>query len=202
MPHGRQFRSSPYFEASVQIDRIPIPAADRELTGTGIPPIGVEDADRLGEAASRMRLSWRGALAVIVGALSLLGQGERYRVDPRFVSPSSTIANFWAALRRDDEQAASECLVAGNSDMPEPGTLWFLPPTTDLILTSFHSLPVTSGRVLVRYEVRYRPVGVRIEQRFVTGNELVREGGEWRIARALGEASMPEWKPIPRTVDI
>jgi hypothetical protein len=167
-----------------------------------MPPIGVEDADRLGEAAVPMRVSWRGALAVIAGALSLLGQGERFRVDPRLVSPSSTIANYWAALRRDDEQAASECLVAGSLDLPEPGTLWFLPPTTELNLTSFHSLPVTAGRVLVRYEVRYRPVGVRIEQRFVTGNELVRERGEWRIAHTLGEASMPEWKPIPRTVDI
>ncbi len=186
----------------MQIDRIPIPAADHELTGTAMAPIGVEDADRLGEAGVRLRLSWRGALAVIAGALSLLGQGERYRVDPRFVSPSSTIANYWAALRRDDEQAASECLVAGNPEVPEPGTLWFLPPTTDLTLTAFHSLPITAGRVLVRYEVRYRPVGVRIEQRFVTGSELVRERGEWRIVRALGEASMPEWKPIPRTVDI
>jgi hypothetical protein len=36
---------------------------------------------------------------------------------------------------------------------------------------------------------------------FRFGNELVREHGEWRIAKSIGEASMPEWKPKDRPVD-
>ena len=37
---------------------------------------------------------------------------------------------------------------------------------------------------------------------FRTADEMVRMRGEWRIARPLGEASMPDWQPIPRSVDI
>jgi hypothetical protein len=147
-------------------------------------------------------LTWRGCALLVLGAVSLLGQGERYRVDPRLTSPSRTIASYWEALRHDDENAASQCMVGGSADVPYPGMLWFLPPTTDLTLTEFHSLPVSSGDVMVTYIVRYRPVGLEIEQSFVTGCELIRQRGEWRILKPLGEASMPEWKPIPRAVDI
>ena len=123
-------------------------------------------------------------------------------MDPRLISPSRTIASYWQALRRDDEAAALECTVEGNPDVPYPGMLWFLPPTTELTLTGFKSLPVTSGRVVVQYVVVYRPVGTLGQQAFVTGCELVRQRGEWRIAHAVGEASMPDWKPVPRSVDI
>ena len=191
----------------MQLDRVPPPAAlpeaaSAQLSGTIPPSDGVESADMFGAAPLRRALSWRGGLAVLAGAFSLLGQGERARVDSRFVSPSSTLATYWSALRDDDVEGASECLVDGGDGVPEPGTLWFLPPTSDLTLTSFRTLSVTSSRLLVRYEVRYHPRGSRVDLRFETGNELVREHGEWRIARGIGEASMPEWKPIPRTVDI
>ncbi|MBI1799688.1 MAG: hypothetical protein HYR73_08375 [Candidatus Eisenbacteria bacterium] len=172
-------------------------------------PAGVEPDDREGIAgvvapASRRvaSLSWRGVLLLALGAASLLGQGERYRVNPRLISPSRTIASYWEALRRDDENAAAECTVEGNPDVPYPGMLWFLPPTSELTLSDFRSLPVSSGRVLVTYLVRYRPVGLEVDQSFVTGCELVRQHGEWRIEKPIGEASMPEWKPIPRAVDI
>jgi hypothetical protein len=40
------------------------------------------------------RLSWRGAWLIALGALSLIGQGERYHVDQRFATPSATIATY------------------------------------------------------------------------------------------------------------
>lgn len=141
-------------------------------------------------------------LAVCAGALSLLGQGEVCRVDSRFVSPSATLATFWEALRVGDADAVWECFVEGRHDLPVPGQLWFLPPTDRITLAEFRSLPVTGGRMLVSYEVRYVPRGLDQERSFRTGDELVRLRGQWRIARPLGQASMPEWEPTPRPVDI
>lgn len=148
------------------------------------------------------RLTRRGVLWVVLGALSLFGQGERFRVDPRLATPSATIASYWMALRSDDAGGAAECLVDARDQTPFPGMLWFLPPTSELRLDQFRLVQVASGRVMVSYRVCYRPVGTHLEQSFVTGSELVRAHGEWRIARPLGEASMPDWRPIPHTVDI
>lgn len=135
-------------------------------------------------------------------SLSLLGQGERSRVDHRFISPSATLTTYWSALRAGDASEAWECMIEGRHDLPRPGMLWFLPPTDELTLEEFRSLPVTGGRVLVSYEVRYRPTGTGDVRSFRTADEMVRTRGQWRIARPIGEASMPEWQPIPRPVDI
>lgn len=135
-------------------------------------------------------------------ALSLLGQGERCRVDRRFATPSVTLLTYWEAMRANDEGAIGECMLDGPEDQPFAGMLWFMPPSAEIHLDAFRSLPVTGGRVFVTYEVRFRPIGSTDEQLFQTGNELVRRRGEWRIARGLGEASMPEWRSIPRSVDI
>ncbi|MBI3539715.1 MAG: hypothetical protein HY076_05530 [Candidatus Eisenbacteria bacterium] len=143
----------------------------------------------------------RGMLLVATVCVTLLGQGERSRVDPRFVSPSATLSTYWTALRTGDAAGAWECLVEGRHDLPLPGMLWFMPPTDDLSLTAFHSLPVTHGRMLVSYEVRYRPTGSSEHRHFRTADELVRMRGEWRIARPLGEASMPAIESTPRPVD-
>jgi hypothetical protein len=153
-------------------------------------------------AAPRRRLKMRYVLGLAVGAFSLLGQGEECRVDKRFISPSSTLATFWEALRVGDADEVWECFVEGRHDLPMPGQLWFLPPTDRITLAEFKSLPVTGGRVLVSYEVRYVPRGTDEERSFRTGDELVRLRGQWRIARPLGQASMPEWEPTPRPVDI
>jgi len=139
---------------------------------------------------------------VALASLTLLGQGERCRVDPRFLSPSATLATYWSALRDGDANTVWECFVEGRHDLPMPGMLWFLPPTKQVTLDEFRSLPVTGGRVMVSYQVRYRPNGSGEEHSFRTGDELVRMRGEWRIARPLGEASMPEWSPSSRPVDI
>ncbi|HTM58342.1 MAG TPA: hypothetical protein VL123_07995 [Candidatus Udaeobacter sp.] len=190
----------------MQLDRVPPPARPDDVSGTTPEAGGVLEA-----AAAKHSLilpgrrgkplSIRGVLLILLGMISVLGQGERYRADPRLSSPSRAIASYWEALRRDDEQGALDCTAEGNFDVPYPGMLWFLPPTTDLTLTAFKSLPITSDRVMVSYIVRYRPVGMAIEQAFVTGCELVRRRGEWRIVAPIGEASMPEWQPTSRSVD-
>jgi hypothetical protein len=151
---------------------------------------------------TRRRPKLRFLVLLGLGALSLLGQGEECRVDSRFVSPSATLATFWEALRVGDADGVWECFVEGRHDLPVPGQLWFLPPTDRITLAEFRSLPVTGGRMLVSYEVRYVPRGLDQERSFRTGDELVRLRGQWRIARPLGQASMPEWEPTPRPVDI
>jgi hypothetical protein len=143
----------------------------------------------------------RGLVAVAIVSLSLLGQGERSSVDPRFLSPSATLTTYWGAMRAGDFAGAWECFVEGRHDLPLPGMLWFLPPTDDLSLAAFRSLPVTHGRILVSYEVRYHVSGSPDLRSFRTADELVRLHGEWRISRPLGEASMPAWQPEHRPVD-
>jgi hypothetical protein len=134
--------------------------------------------------------------------LMLLGTGEAWKADKRFRTPSTTLNTYWQALRHDDDFTAEECLLEPNREVPSPGSLWFLPPTTALHLANLHSLPVESGRVMVTYEVRFVPLGGGGEQVFRTAAELIRNRGEWRIGRPIGEVSLPEWKPIRRTVDI
>lgn len=175
-----------------------------ENPGTNDHPAGVSPG--VGPVLGATARPFRGArpvtlVLVLALAVGLLGQGERYRLDPRFRSPSSTLLTYWGALGEGDTESVFECLSEVRDDQPMPGTLWFLPPTDELWLDGFRSLPVTGGRVLVTYEVHYRPTGAGEERMFQTGSELVRVRGEWRIARPIGEASMPEWKPVPGPVD-
>ncbi len=175
--------------------------------GTAAPATGVApDASPLpGDAAergARARFRWRIVLPVLLASLTLLGQGERSWVDPRFRSPSATLLTYWEAMREGDADLAFDCFTTRQDDQPLPGALWFMPPTDALWLDGFQSLPVTAGRVMVRYEVHYRPSGSGEERMFKTGSELVREQGEWRIAQPLGKASMPEWTGESRPVDI
>ena len=176
------------------------------ISGTLPSPPGVWTSDPSGDregdvhpACSRLR--WREWLSIALVASSLLGLGERCRVNPDLVSPSSTLHQYWEALRTGDEAGVAECLVQGQRDLPFPGMLWFVPPTSELWLDEFRSIPVQSGRVLATYQVHFVPDGSGVVESFRSGSELVRTRGEWRIARPLGEASMPEWRPIRRTVD-
>ena len=196
----------PLGEGNVQLDRVPLSPRFREESGPQTPAAGVtpEGAPLTAPVALRrhVRAGARALAAIVLGALSLMGQGERYRIDPRFVSPTRAIASFWEALRHDDEAGAAQCMVEGPHDLPYPGMLWFLPPTTELRIGEFHSMPVENGHVLITYVVRYRPVGLPAEQAFVTGCEMIRQRGEWRIVKPMGEVNMPDWKPLPRSVDI
>ena len=147
------------------------------------------------------RLGWRGWLAVLGVACTLLGQGEHSRVDRRFRSPSTTLTTYWEALRTGDADGAWNCFTEGRRDGPMPGSVWFLPSTDDLWLSGYRALSVNPERVMVSYEVHYRDGRIGDERMFRFGNELVRQHGEWRIAKSIGEASMPEWKPKDRPVD-
>jgi len=147
------------------------------------------------------RLGWRGWAAVLTVACSLLGQGERCRIDRTYRAPSTTLQAYWEALRVGDADAAWACFAEGRPDVPMPGSIWFLPSTDDLWLTGYRSLPVAPSRVMVSYEVHYRDRWSGDERMFHYGNELVCQRGEWRIAKSIGEASMPEWKPKDRPVD-
>jgi hypothetical protein len=129
---------------------------------------------------------------------SVLGQGERFNVDRRFRTPDAALTTYWQALRTNDAAGAWECLENGPYDMPFPGMVWFLPPTEDLRLTGIQALPVQRGRVVVTYEVRYRPEGLREEFSFRTASELVLRRGEWRITQPIDTASIPGWRPSPR----
>lgn len=176
-----------------------------EKSGTDHALAGVVDGVGAGSesvAPARRGVRPSSLALIVILALSLLGQGERYSLDPRFRSPSSTLLSYWGALAGGDCDEVLECQAELRDDLPMPGALWFLPPTDELWLDGFRSLPVTSGRVLVTYEVHYRPTGTGEERMFQTGSELVRLRGEWRIARPIGEASMPEWKPVPGPVDM
>lgn len=182
----------------------PAPDVSRGETAAGgvegVEPPGTE-ATRAEGTAARIPARRHGLLVMALACVTLIGQGERSKVDPRFISPSATLTTYWSAMRSGDAAGAWECFVEGRHNLPMPGMLWFLPPTDALTLDAFHSLPVTQGRVLVSYEVRYRPTGVAEERAFRTADEMVRMRGEWRIARPIGEASMPEWEPTPRPVD-
>lgn len=198
----------------MQLDRVPprrgascpLAASGPDIPGTGVPPEGVYRDDRSGgnggdPAPSRRIRTWQFAVLGLA-AFALLGQGERCQVDPRFGTPSATLTTYWSALRDGDSETVAECVLDDAQGQPFPGMLWFMPPTRELRLGEFRSLPVSSGRLYVTYEVRFRPLGALEEQRFETGHELVRSPGGWHIARGLGEASLPEWQPIPRAVDI
>lgn len=154
------------------------------------------------ERATRSRLGVRALLLLLLASVSLLGQGERCQVDPRFRSPSAVLLTYWEAMRAGDADAVFECFVSPRDDQPMPGALWFMPPTNEVWIEKVRSLPVTAGRVMARYEVHYRPIGSGDERMFETGSELLRSKGEWRIVQPLGQASMPEWKPESVPVDI
>ena len=147
------------------------------------------------------RLGWRGWFAVLTVACTLLGQGERCRIERTYRSPATTIQAYWEALRGGDADAAWACFAEGRPDVPMPGAVWFLPTTDDLWLTGYRALPVAPSRRMVSYEVHYRDRWSGEERMFRFGNELVRRRGEWHIAKPIGEASMPEWKPKDRPVD-
>ncbi|MFI5370412.1 MAG: hypothetical protein ACHQ52_02565 [Candidatus Eisenbacteria bacterium] len=142
-----------------------------------------------------------GALGLMLGCFGLLGQGERCLIDARFRSPDATLRTYWQAMRRGDAEIVWACFTEGRDDLPVPGQLWFLPPTDRLEIAEIRMMPVTAGRVIVTYEVRYVPHGLSELRSFRTGDELVRAGGEWRITRPVGEVSMPDPEPIPRPVD-
>lgn len=153
------------------------------------------------DAATRWGVAVRRWLLFGLACSLLLGQGERFRVDPRFRTPGRALETYWRAIRLNDLQTVSECFTEPDASQPFPGMLWFLPPVDKLRLQSVRVVSAEAGRIVASYEVRFVPVGSAEEQSFQTTTELARVGHEWRIVPPDGRASMPEWKPYPRPVD-
>jgi len=150
----------------------------------------------------RRSLGIRAALGLLVASLALMGQGERFEVDARFLTPSATLHTYWSSLEHGDIESVAQCFADPGASLPFPGMLWFLPPVDSIELRGLEVVEAERGRMVAAYEVRFRPTGYPEEQSFVTTTELVRAGHEWRILAPTGEASMPTWKPYPRAVDI
>lgn len=184
----------------MQLDRVPPPLQlvpllpTTPISGTSTPAAGVVPC-----GPRRRTAVWQWAAGVML-VFALLGQGERSTVDLRFATPTATLFTYWEALRANDEWTLAQCMLDDSEDRPSAGQLWFMPPSPRIHLDHFHTLGVTGGRMVVTYDVRFRPVGTARDLRFQTSNELVRQHGEWRIARGIGSASIPEWRAIPRRI--
>lgn len=199
----------------MQLDRVP-PRKNPQVPGTIVPTPGVsafEDGQRLApgheivgcgmpQAVVRHPAGARALLGLLAVCLTLLGQGERFEVDARFLTPSTTLHTYWESLERGDVETVAECFEDPGDVLPFPGMLWFLPPVDSIELRGLEVVEAERGRMVTAYEVRFRPTGYPEEQSFVTTTELVRSNHEWRILAPTGEASMPTWKPYPRAVDI
>ena len=135
--------------ATVTVALLPphLPPVAPEHSGTSATPAGVSASDAPDRAGPRRKLTARHLWMVVLASLTLLGQGERCLVDPRFASPSATLLTFWSAMREGNAEEVWECFVEGRDDLPMPGMLWFLPPTERISLAEFRALPVTLFKV-------------------------------------------------------
>jgi hypothetical protein len=209
----------------VQLDRIP--PRRPEVPGTVFAPSGVEAGERISlpvepELSPRPRQPEPGAsslahdiarvtttaharlrtwLLLVVGCALLLGQGERFQVDPRFRSPGAVLETYWRAIRLNDLQTVSDCFIEPDISLPFPGMLWFLPPVDKLHVSRVRVASAEADHIVAVYEVLFLPSGTTSEESFTTSSELQRVGHEWRIVPPSGDASMPEWRPYPRPVD-
>lgn len=187
----------------MQLDRIPSSARTLPDSGTIPPACGVEEQGRPSRgvegAWGRRPVSLRSWILLGWLLAAVLGQGERFHLDHRFRTFDATLATYWEALRANDAETAWQCM-ADEVATPYPGMVWFLPPTDALWIADIHALPVERGRMVVSYEVRYRPSGASGDLSFRTSSELVRRHGEWLIAHPLDAASVPEWRPLPGPV--
>lgn len=190
----------------MQLDRVPPrPTLSSEIPGTPAVPTGVE-LDGNGAAAPavavRRGLRLRDFLALSMVCGSLLGQGETFQIDERFSTPSATLVTYWDALRREDVDGVAQCFADPSTAEPRPGTVWFLPPSDKIEVRAVRYSPGESGSVVATYEVRFVPRGSTEELSFVTGSELQRANGEWRLIGLADEVDWPEWKPFVQPVDI
>lgn len=187
----------------MQLDRIPprifaFPGTNPDRSG--VEPFGSVTLPAAIEAPRRRPrfFSW---MAVSAVCWSLLGQGEVYRIDPRFASPSATIHTYWESLRLEDVDQVSQCFADPATAVPRPGTVWFLPPSDRLRIATLRYAPGEDGTVIATYQVRFRPQGTDEEMQFVTGSELIRVRGEWRLI-GLADSEWPDWERTPRAVDM
>ncbi|TMQ69131.1 MAG: hypothetical protein E6K80_12700 [Candidatus Eisenbacteria bacterium] len=180
--------------------------APRELpdTNPGIqsPPGGVEPNAASAEDTSPPRLSWTRWLAVLAGAVALLGQGERYSMDPLLHTPGTALAAYWEALQLNDADGLKACSLAGGGSLPYPGMLWAFPSTSGLWIQDLRYVPIDEDEVVVSYEVHFTLAGADQERMLSATTDLVRVHGEWRVARPLAESGLMTGRPLPTRVDI
>src|SRR5882672_2286145 len=102
-PH---FRPRTLEACPVRLDAVPPKRILPSFSGTVPAPAGVFPPEPIGALADALprvpgaMRTW--GLAGCVG-WSLLGLGERGRVDPRLISPSTTLTTYWDALRAGDD---------------------------------------------------------------------------------------------------
>ncbi len=141
-------------------------------------------------------------LACFAVCFTLLGQGERCRIDPRFYTPEATVAVCWEAIRSNDAETLTECLGAPQAGMPYAGMQWFLPPTSRLTVHGIRILPIADDRVLASYQIHVLPEGGTEEGSFVTTSELRRVRGEWRVVKLPGESGSIELRGLKRPTPV
>jgi len=139
---------------------------------------------------------------LLVGCFTLLGQGERCRIDIRFRTPSSALATYWEALQEHDAEGISECMASDLDPVPFPGMLWFFPETRACRIDSLKLVPLEDDHVMAAYQVRYVPVGSKYVRRLPVVSELVRIEGQWRVTHPVDEQSLLGEKPRVERVDI
>ena len=158
---------------------------------SGVPFVAEPRLEAAGSLAGIRRRRASEWLALSVACLSLLGQGERCRIDPRLCSPGETLRTYWQAVRSNDVAAVTECFVDRELATPAAGMLWFLPPIQSVAIDSLRVVTVTSARVVAERD-RY----------FVNSSELVKVRGEWLLERALDDDGPSEPVPAPPAIDI
>jgi hypothetical protein len=184
----------------VQLHRVPPPACPVvQLHGTPDTPSGVVTAETAFPPGRHAR--WWHWLAVWLVAVAVLGQGERFRVDNRFSSPTATLLTYWEALGHDDAEAVSECFAEPSRARPLPGMTWVVPPSRQLGLYSFKVEPINQDEVLATYEVRFVARDALDEERLVISSQLMFVNGGWRIVEPLDEVASPDAAPVRRLID-
>jgi len=139
---------------------------------------------------------------VLLGGLSLLGQGERCTIDPVLRTPGSAIAAYWEALQRNDADGMRSCSLGDDESLPFPGMLWAFPVTRALSIQDLRYVPFDENEVVVSYDVHFVPVGTQQERMLSVVTDLIRVRGEWRVAHPLSEAGLMQGHPLPTRVDI
>ena len=197
-------RTAPGLLHNVQI-LLPLSTDSAVVSDTGIHPApgGVEhfEAQTPGLAA-RSAAAWKTWLLLALGAVSLVGQGERCQVDPQLRAPGSAIAFYWQALQSNDAERVAACSLVSDPRLPFPGMLWAFPNTHALAIEHLRYVPIDADYVVVSYDVVYRPVGGEQDQTLAVMTEVVRVRGEWRVARPLAEPGIMNGLPPPTRVDI
>jgi len=139
---------------------------------------------------------------VLVGAVSLLGQGERCTIDPLLRTPGTALVTYWDTLQHNDADGTRACSLASDGALPFPGMLWAFPNTRGLWIKNLRYVPIDEDEVVVSYDVHFTPAGTDEERLLSVVTDLIRVRGEWLVSRPLAEAGLLNGRPLPTRIDI